>query len=143
MHPFDLPELLSDKSVSILLDLAVHISHLVNSPGPNHELVIRPSHPRFLLFRTFFHFSVSSAFIVFCWLTAPETCPLLLAPVSPPSSAKSSRPRRCTSTHSSCRLPRSAAENFATLLLSRLRAPVDFTCALTLFGGRLPLVVSF
>ena len=49
MHPFDLPEPLSDKSKSIVLDLAVlHLSR-VNPSGPNHELVIRSSHLALLL----------------------------------------------------------------------------------------------
>ena len=143
VHPFDLPEPSSGKSTSVLLDLAtLHIS-LVNHPGPNHELVIRSSHVPLLFLLIFLHSSVSSAFIVICRFTAPVTSPSLSAPVAPPSSEKSSYPRRHTSTHSPRLLPRLSAENFAVLLLPRLRAPVDCTCAMTLFGRRMPLMMSF
>ena len=49
VHPFDVPEPLSGKSTSVLLDLAaLHLS-FVNHPGPNHELVNRSSHLPFLI----------------------------------------------------------------------------------------------
>ena len=145
MHSFDLPQPLSGKSTSVLLDFAVLHLCLVNHPGPNHELVIRSCHlPTFHFFlRTFLHSSISSAFIVFCRFTAPVTCPSLSGPVAPLSSERTSCPRRRTSTHSPRCLPRSSAENFAVLLLPRLRAPAGSTCAFKLFGGRLPPMVRF
>ena len=53
MHPFDLPEPLSDKSTSVLLDPAVLHMSLVNHPGPIHELVIRSSHLVFIFSTNF------------------------------------------------------------------------------------------
>ena len=82
-------------------------------------------------------------FITFCRLTAPGACPSLSAPVAPSSSEKASCSRRRTSTHYPRRLPRLWAESFAALLLPPLRAPVDSTCTVKLFGGRLSLMVSF
>ena len=148
VHPLNLlPEPLSHTSAFILLDLAVLHLSLLNYLGPNHELAIGRAILQFFFLRTFLHSTISSAFITCCRFTVLVTCPSLSAPVSPLSSAKSSIPRHRTSTHSPCRLPRrlfrSSAENFAALLLPRLRAPVDSTCAMPLFGGRLPLVVSF
>ena len=69
--------------------------------------------------------------------------PLAIGLGSPPSSDKSPRPRRRTSTYSLRRLLRSSLENFAVLRLARLHAPAHFTCVLTLFNGKLPLMVSF
>ena len=151
MHSFDLPEPLSGKSTSVLLDLAVLRISLENPPGPTMSLSFGRATFHLLFFRTFLQPSISSAFIAFCWLTASVAYPSLSAPAAPSSFEKSSCPRRRTSTHFPRRtsthlprcLPRSSAENFATLLFSRLRPPVDPTCALTLFGGRLPLMVSF
>ena len=59
VHPLDLTKPLSDKSTSVVLDLAVLYVCLVNSSRPNHELVIRLSHLALLLspnFPPLFHF---------------------------------------------------------------------------------------
>ena len=100
----------------------------------------------FFFLRTFRHSSISSALITCCRFTVLVTYPSLSAPASPPSSAKSSSPHRRTSTYSPRHLPRRllrlSADNFAALLLPRLRAPIDPTCGMALFRGRLPLIVS-
>ena len=49
MNRFNLPEPLSDKSISVLLNLTALYVSLVNHPGHNHELVIPPRHLAFLL----------------------------------------------------------------------------------------------
>ena len=85
----------------------------------------------FFFLRTFLHSSISSAFIAFSRFTTPVACPSLSALVAPPSSEKSSCPRRRTSTYSPRRLPHSSAETFAVLLLSCLCTPIESTCALT------------
>ena len=143
MHPFDLPEPLSDKSISILLDLAVLHFLLQITLAPTTSLSFGQATLHFFLLRIFLHSPISSAFIACCRFIASVTHPSLSAPVSPSFSAKSSNPRRRTSAHSSRRLPRSSAKTFAALLLPRLRVPVGSTCVLILFGERLPLMVIF
>ena len=145
MHPFDLPKPLSDKSTSVLLDLAaLHVS-IVNHPSPNRELAIRPTHLAFLLSPNFlprFHLQrVHRLLPVYCSGDMPlaissgistSLCKII-APPPPPSHID---------TRSS--LPSSFVQKtFAALPLLRLRAPVDSTCAMTLFDGRLPLMVHF
>ena len=114
-----------------------------DNPGPT-SLPFGRAILHLLFLRTFLHSSIFSAFAAFFLFTIPVIYSSLSAPVSPPSSGKSSSPRRRTSTHFSHRLPRrlvrSSAKNFVALLLPCLR---DSTCAMTLLGGRLPLMVSF
>ena len=143
MHPFDLPEPLSDKSTPILLDLAVlHIS-LVSHPDPNHELIIRSSHlPLFLSpnFPPLFHLqrvhhllpvyysgdmplAIGSGIFTFL-------CKIIKLPPSYVDVLSS--------------LPSPfVGRKLPVLLLPRLRSPADSTCAMILSGERLPLMVSF
>ena len=148
MHPLDLPKPLSDMSTFLLLDLAVLHLSLVDHPDPNHELAIRSSHLAFLLspnFTPLFHLqrvhrllpvyyfsdmslAIDSGISTFlCKITEPS-----------PSHTDALSSSLFSSTSSIVGRILCGAE-----LLPRLRAPVDSTCAMTLFGGILPLMASF
>ena len=142
MHSFNMPKPTNDKSTSILVDFRRPLS-LINSPGPNHELVIRSSHLALLLSP---NFSLLSYLQRVYYLLPVYCCgdmPLAIGSGTSTFLCKIIEPPPPQSTHSSRRLTHSSSENVLARLLLCLRVPIDSACPMTIFGGRLSLMASF